>query len=214
MELKCPQCGKWMAVSQEELVLHDCQIVCPQCLAICHYENGALVVKDDSDAPYRHNASVSTQPADSTKYCHSCGRKLPEGISFCPYCGVDLKTPFETEPEPAPAPAVKREEPVQQPVAPAPRQEERAPASRPVQDQPMPQTSQVEEKLRNIPQTGPARRSRSSPMPSSSCCSSCWPISSTRASPSSNPPSDARFPTPATPLADYSTPRQGTRLIH
>ncbi len=151
MELKCPQCGKWMAVSQEELVLHDCQIVCPQCLAICHYENGALVVKDDSDAPYRHNASVSTQPADSTKYCHSCGRKLPEGISFCPYCGVDLKTPFETEPEPAPAPAVKHEEPVQQPVAPAPRQEERAPASRPVQDQPMPQTSQVEEKLRNIP---------------------------------------------------------------
>ena len=100
MELKCPQCGKWMAVSQEELVIHDCQVVCPQCLAVCSYEGGVLVVRDDSDAPYRHTApAAETQPAAS-RFCHSCGKQLPEGISFCPYCGADLKAPFNGK-EPA-----------------------------------------------------------------------------------------------------------------
>ena len=149
MELKCPQCGKWMAVSQEELVLHDCQVVCPQCLAVCHYENGELVVRDDSDAPYRHNASVSIPEPDTSKYCHSCGRKLPEGISFCPYCGVDLKTPFVDEPQPEPE--VKPAAPVEKPVE-APRQETVAPKSEPKPEpvQPVRQSSQVEEKLRTM----------------------------------------------------------------
>ena len=106
MELKCPQCGKWMAVSQEELLIHDCQVVCPQCLAVCLYEGGELVVRDDSYAPYRHNAAVESDKREVTKFCHSCGKKLPEGISFCPYCGVDLSAPFES-------PNEKKEEPVQ-----------------------------------------------------------------------------------------------------
>ncbi len=152
MELKCPQCGKWMAVSQEELVIHDCQVVCPQCLAVCQYEGGTLVVRDDSDAPYRHNVAVeSDNSRDNARFCHSCGKKLPEGISFCPYCGADLSAPFEAvSPEPQPAP-VK-----QDPVTVAPVRQERhevrperprpeAP-SRP-QENPMPR---VEDKLRTV----------------------------------------------------------------
>ena len=148
MELKCPQCGKWMAVSQEELMTHDCQVVCPQCLAVCQYENGGLVVRDDSDAPYRHTANVSTSAQeDTSRFCYSCGRKLPEGISFCPYCGVDLKAPFDeapaakAEPEkkstPAPAPA-KRQEPTRE------RRQPEEPASRP-------QDTRFEDKLRTMP---------------------------------------------------------------
>ena len=149
MELKCPQCGKWMAVSQEELVLHDCQVVCPQCLAVCHYENGALVVRDDSDAPYRHNASVSTPKVETTSYCHGCGKKLPEGISFCPYCGVDLKTPFVIEPVPEPEPEIKTQEPIPAPAEES-RHEDVKAKSEPVPDRPVRESSQVEEKLRTM----------------------------------------------------------------
>ena len=112
MELQCPQCGKWMAVSLEELVAHDSQVVCPQCLAVCLYENGKLVARDDSDAPYRHLATVdSTTKHDSSNYCHSCGKKLPAGISFCPYCGADLTAPFDKKEEPTAKQAVKPHEP-------------------------------------------------------------------------------------------------------
>lgn len=118
MELKCPECGKWMAVSQEELVIHGSQVVCPQCLVVCLYENGALVPRDDSDAPYRHTASVEMSPRENTKFCHSCGKQLPSGISFCPYCGANLSAPFGdsrshavNEPKPAPQPEPVKEKP-------------------------------------------------------------------------------------------------------
>ncbi len=150
MELKCPQCGKWMAVSQEELVIHDCQVVCPQCLAVCQYEGGVLVVRDDSDAPYRHNAVVeSDKPSKNKTFCHSCGKKLPEGISFCPYCGADLGAPFKpVEPQPVTAPEPVREpEPVKsQPVEEAPIQERPA-----AEDASRSQsTTGVEDKLRTM----------------------------------------------------------------
>ena len=146
MELKCPQCGKKMTVSQEELVIHDSQLVCPQCLAVCRYIDGVLVVRDDSDAPYRHTASVEASRQTSTKYCHSCGKQLPSGISFCPYCGADLSAPFDQ-----PKPAAKRPEP-----APAPVQEEpKKPAAKPVADEAKASRqaphANFEDKLRTIP---------------------------------------------------------------
>ena len=152
MELRCPQCGKWMAVSQEELVIHDCQVVCPQCLAVCQYEGGALVVRDDSDAPYRHNATVESDTRETARFCHSCGKKLPEGISFCPYCGADLSAPFDEpapqpvvepkpEPKPIPQPVVKQEEPTEaKPTRPQPTEE--TPVSQP--------RPRVEDKLRTV----------------------------------------------------------------
>ena len=152
MELKCPQCGKWMAVSQEELLTHDSQVVCPQCLAVCLYENGGLVVRNDSDAPYRHNATVESEKVETVetaRFCHSCGKQLPPGISFCPYCGVDLSAPFETaaptpEPKPAPKPAPKPVREQDKPAAPVsqPRQQSEASRQR--------SSSPVEDKLRTI----------------------------------------------------------------
>ena len=121
MELQCPQCGKWMAVSQEELVMHDSQVVCPQCLAVCRYENGALVVRDDSEAPYRHTAVVDTASTDASIFCHNCGKQLPAGIRFCPYCGVDLKAPFTphqpqpVQPQPTVQPPVEEKKPAAKP---------------------------------------------------------------------------------------------------
>ena len=151
MELKCPQCGKWMAVSQEELVIHDCQVVCPQCLAVCQYEGGALVVRDDSDAPYRHNAAVESDKRETAKFCHSCGKKLPEGISFCPYCGVDLSAPFEAAaPEPVvePKPVVHAPEPVREErPEPVPERQSTPEPSATHQSRP-----RVEDKLRTITQ--------------------------------------------------------------
>ena len=146
-----------MAVSQEELVMHDCQVVCPQCLAVCQYEGGALVARDDSDAPYRHTVTVSAPKTETSRFCHSCGKQLPSGISFCPYCGVDLKAPFGEEeqsaqpqpapapkPEPAPEPApVKKTRPVERAAASAPRQPER--------EQPRQPSKPVEDNLRHIP---------------------------------------------------------------
>ena len=152
MELKCPQCGKWMAVSQEELVIHDCQVVCPQCLAICHYEGGGLVVRDDSDAPYRHTASVSTESTqrDTSRFCHSCGKQLPAGISFCPYCGADLNAPFDDkQPAPAPvepAPKVAPAAPQPQPAEPVGERERPKPEASSPQSPP----NQVEHKLRTM----------------------------------------------------------------
>ena len=156
MELRCPQCGKWMAVSQEELVMHDCQVVCPQCLAICQYEGGALTVRDDSDAPYRHTANASTNAPqhDTSRFCHSCGKQLPAGISFCPYCGADLNAPFDEEPKPVapviePAPEPK---PQAQPKPKPQRQEPVKEKSRPEPVAPTRQetSSHVEDKLRTV----------------------------------------------------------------
>ena len=147
MELKCPECGKWMAVSQEELVIHDCQVVCPQCLAVCRYENGALVVRDDSDAPYRHTANAGSSSQDKSKFCHSCGKKLPSGSSFCPYCGADLKAPFTPE-QPAPVIEEPKPEPVVQKTEPAVQPKSQQPASVTVQRQPK---VTVEDKLRTMP---------------------------------------------------------------
>lgn len=146
MELQCPQCGKWMAVSKEELLQHNSQVVCPQCLAVCRYENDTLVVKDDSDAPYRHTASVVEPPKTVTRYCHSCGKQLPVGIRFCPYCGADLEAPFDGErsaEQPAPAPtSVPKPEPKRKPLAQPPVELAAVAAGQP--------DNHVEDKLRTI----------------------------------------------------------------
>lgn len=164
MELKCPQCGKWMAVSKEELVIHDCQVVCPQCLAVCSYEGGVLVARDDSDAPYRHNAPVAapepkqepkqTFNQEGSRFCHNCGKQLPSGISFCPYCGVDLKAPFDekrtsTHETAAPQPAAQHTSAPKTTHNPQKRQPVQQSTHReaPVRQQ---QTAKVEDKLRTV----------------------------------------------------------------
>jgi len=138
-----------MAVSLEELVMHDSQVVCPQCLAVCQYENNKLVARDDSDAPYRHTATVdSSTKRDTSSYCHSCGKQLPAGISFCPYCGADLGAPFDKKEEPAPKPVVKEPEIKPQPVKEKPKP---AAVKKPQAATVVPQDrNHVEEKLRTV----------------------------------------------------------------
>lgn len=144
MELKCPQCGKWMAVSQEELVIHDSQVVCPQCLAVCRLEGDELVARDDSQTLTRRSVNVTEVNRANTKFCHSCGKQLPSGIQFCPYCGVDLRAPFsptqqQVQAEPEPKPEPKRAE--------KPKPEPKKEPAEPVHQA---TTSNVEDKLRTI----------------------------------------------------------------
>ncbi|MBR6498859.1 MAG: zinc-ribbon domain-containing protein [Clostridia bacterium] len=37
-------------------------------------------------------------------FCTKCGKELPEGAVFCPFCGQKQGTPAETPASPAPAP--------------------------------------------------------------------------------------------------------------
>ena len=143
MELRCPQCGKLLTVSQEEVLIHGSQVVCPQCLAVCRYQDGQLFVRDDSDAPYRHTTNVNALNNGNSRFCHNCGKHLPSGISFCPYCGANLGAPFD-KPKPEP----KKTEPVPepQPVKPQPAKE-KAP-SKPVRTAKT--HNEVEDKLRTM----------------------------------------------------------------
>ncbi len=139
-----------MAVSLEELMTHDSQVVCPQCLAVCQYQNGTLVARDDSDAPYRHIATVDTTTKhDNSNYCYHCGKQLPAGISFCPYCGADLSAPFDKQETSAIKPPVKEPQPEvkPQPVQEKPQLAVRKPqaATPPPEDR-----NRVEEKLRTV----------------------------------------------------------------
>lgn len=135
-----------MSISQEELAIHDHQVVCPQCLAVCRYHDGALSVRDTSEQPARRSPGRSTSIQEATRYCHSCGKQLPRGIKFCPYCGADLMAPFiATQAEPAATATVGTVEP--QPA------KKGKPAT--IEPQPKPATGQsgnkVEDKLRTIP---------------------------------------------------------------
>lgn len=143
MELRCPQCGKLLTVSQEEVLIHDSQVVCPQCLAVCRYQDGQLVVRDDSDAPYRHTTNVNAVNNDNSRFCHNCGKHLPSGISFCPYCGANLGAPFD---KPKPEPKKTEPAPEPQPVKPQPTKE-KAP-SKPVRAAKT--HNEVEDKLRTM----------------------------------------------------------------
>lgn len=132
-----------MTVSQEELVIHDSQVVCPQCLAVCLYDGNGLVVRNDSDTPYRHTASAKTAGHDVTRFCHSCGKQLPGGISFCPYCGADLKAPFKPV---QPEPVVEQQPPVvEQLLEPVIEEDQPQPAASPRQ-----QSASMEDKLRTM----------------------------------------------------------------
>ena len=139
-----------MAVSLEELMTHDSQVVCPQCLAVCQYQNGTLVARDDSDAPYRHLATVDTTTKhDNSNYCYHCGKQLPAGISFCPYCGADLGAPFDKKAAPAPQQPVQ--EPVDEPRPQPARQRQQPVAKKPQSATPPPEDrNRVEEKLRTV----------------------------------------------------------------
>ena len=82
MLFECPQCGKIIDMTLEELALSKKVVVCPQCL------NEFLA--QDVDIPASMlRTNVATKSAHKQLYCHSCGESLPmAGLKFCPYCGA------------------------------------------------------------------------------------------------------------------------------
>ena len=82
MLFKCPQCGKIIDMTLEELALSKKVVVCPQCL------NEFLA--QDVDIPASMlRTNIATTSAQKQLYCHSCGESLPvAGLKFCPYCGA------------------------------------------------------------------------------------------------------------------------------
>ena len=82
MLFECPQCGKVIDMTLEELALSKKVVVCPQCL------NEFLAQGVDIPASMLR-ANVATTRASRQLYCHSCGESLPiAGLKFCPYCGA------------------------------------------------------------------------------------------------------------------------------
>lgn len=82
MLFKCPQCGKVIDMTLEELALSKKVVVCPQCL-------NEFLAKDVDIPASMLRTNIATQSAHKQLYCHSCGESLPvAGLKFCPYCGA------------------------------------------------------------------------------------------------------------------------------
>ena len=79
---ECPQCGKVIEMTLEELALSRKVVVCPQCL------NEFLA--QDVDIPVSMlRTNIASKSTQKQLYCHSCGESLPvAGLKFCPYCGA------------------------------------------------------------------------------------------------------------------------------
>lgn len=91
MKRTCPECGKKMYISPEELEARNGVAVCPQCLAM-FYPNGRPE-DDNTDAnPGGHHgrADRTVGDAHTYRYCYRCGEQLPGNVPYCPYCGEHL----------------------------------------------------------------------------------------------------------------------------
>ena len=86
MELQCPQCGKAMQISAEEVALHGGAVVCPQCLAVFDAAGSVPPGTVAERVPVRVIEEHLTYG-----FCPHCGRKIPQGVNFCPYCGQSLR---------------------------------------------------------------------------------------------------------------------------
>ena len=98
MLFECPQCGKIIEMTLEELALSKKVVVCPQCL------NEFLAHGVDIPASMLRT-NIATRSAQKQLYCHCCGESLPvAGLKYCPYCGAaqNLAAPAAAAPQ-APA---------------------------------------------------------------------------------------------------------------
>lgn len=95
MEQRCPECGKLLQISAEELHLHGGVVVCPQCLSEFH--TGDLPAEVDASTLLSRSLKVVPEHLTYT-YCHQCGMKIPQGVHYCPYCGHMLKVVGDVAP--------------------------------------------------------------------------------------------------------------------
>ena len=132
MEYKCPQCGKSIVLSRDELVSQGNLVVCPQCLS--EFEVDGTTPDDDaSKGEYKYGANTPQPPiAPATSYstfaCKVCGNQVQSNFNYCPFCGRRMAQQHYH-----PSPAVRR------PVAQAQVQDDPiAPPQPPLPQQPMP----------------------------------------------------------------------------
>ncbi|MBR5102551.1 MAG: hypothetical protein IK092_05455 [Muribaculaceae bacterium] len=89
MELKCPNCGKHIALSKEELATSTCMVVCPQCLE--EWVVSDVDLEGVTPRVSRRDSQPATESTEAFRFCGECGKKLPAAdLNFCPYCGKRL----------------------------------------------------------------------------------------------------------------------------
>ncbi len=119
METTCPRCGKVIVVSSEEVAVREGVVVCPQCLAVfdmdgnLHTSQPRHVTRSVSEQPDKRQQQPEARRDDNTTepflYCPECGKPLPGGINFCPYCGIALAA--ETTAHTTPSQPARQEQP-------------------------------------------------------------------------------------------------------
>ena len=105
MKTTCPQCGKIMDVSSEELALRDGRVVCPQCLNDYQAVDPATLPKVVVPVE-QHQEPTSRTP----HYCPHCGEDIGRVIHFCPYCGKSLIVDSESIDDEADAQPAERQQ--------------------------------------------------------------------------------------------------------
>lgn len=115
MYFECPQCGKLIDMSVDELAKSHLVVVCPQCLTEFQARGVTLPpVRPPSEAD--SGAAAVSLPQGHYAYCFSCGSSLPRGdLRFCPFCGVSLAkadVPAAVEADEPAVPANPLKEPI------------------------------------------------------------------------------------------------------
>lgn len=92
MDYKCPQCGKVIVLSAEELMAQGNLVVCPQCLSEFVGDANAPVSRPDAEK-YNYGCQNGAElPVSQTNVgnkvrCRYCGANIDKDCNFCPKCG-------------------------------------------------------------------------------------------------------------------------------
>ncbi|MGM9804593.1 MAG: hypothetical protein ACI308_10510 [Muribaculaceae bacterium] len=124
MEIKCPNCGKTITLSTDELNSQGNIVVCPCCLTEFVGDNSLPIEQRDtpgSNYNYGGGSANTPQTQHNTMYCRYCGSQIAVGCNFCPVCGQQLAQ-MPPQPPAMPATPQQQQQPAQnttqQPISP------------------------------------------------------------------------------------------------
>ena len=111
MEYKCPQCGKIIVRSHDELVSQGHLVVCPQCLSEFEVAPTAPEVGSHGAGTYGYGQPTAEAPSQSAAHqsyaifaCTVCGNQVQSNFNYCPFCGRRIGAQ-----QYHPSPAVRRQ---------------------------------------------------------------------------------------------------------